>query len=225
MPTMPTADAPPRPPVLEDGPTDGPRLLLAHGAGAPMDSDWMTTVATGLAEAGVRVVRFEFPYMAARRRDGRRRPPDREPVLLDTWRAMIAAHGPADRVVIGGKSLGGRMASLLADDAGVRALLCLGYPVHPAGRPDRLRTAHLEHLRTPTLICQGTRDPMGGREVVPGLRLSPAIRLHWLEDGDHGFKPRKASGRTEAQALAEAVTVAARFMHDPAAPDRPEPGA
>jgi predicted alpha/beta-hydrolase family hydrolase len=130
---------------------------------------------------------------------------------------VIAAHGPADRLAIGGKSMGGRMASLVADEAGVRGLLCLGYPVHPAGRPERLRTAHLASLRTPTLICQGTRDPLGGRDLVAGLTLSPSVRLCWLEDGDHDYRPRKASGRTAAQALAEAVAAAARFVHDPAA--------
>jgi len=199
-------------PVLSDGPPSGPRLLLAHGAGAPMDSDWMTAVARGLADGGVRVVRFEFPYMAARRTDGRRRPPDREPVLLETWRRVIAAHGPAERVVIGGKSMGGRMASMIADAQGVRGLLCLGYPFHPPGKPERLRTAHLSTLRTPGLICQGTRDPMGGRDVVSAVSLAPRLRLHWLEDGDHGFKPRKASGRNEAQALTEAVAASLAFI-------------
>ncbi|MQX37588.1 alpha/beta family hydrolase [Roseospira navarrensis] len=200
-------------PVLETGPADGPRLLLAHGAGAPMDSDWMAAVAGGLADAGVRVIRFEFPYMARRRDDGRRRPPDREPILLDTWRALIAAHGPADRLVIGGKSMGGRMASLIADAEGVRGLVCLGYPFHPPGKPDRLRTAHLEGLRTPTLICQGTRDTLGGRTTVEAVALSASIRLCWLEDGDHGFKPRKASGHTEAAHLATAVAETAAFVH------------
>jgi len=201
------------PEPLTDGPTDGPVFLFAHGAGAPMDSDWMAAVARGLADAGIRVIRFEFPYMAARRADGRRRPPDRQPVLLETWTRMIAAHGPPDRLVIGGKSMGGRMASLVADEAGVRGLVCLGYPFHPPGKPDRLRTAHLVALRTPTLICQGTRDTLGGREAMAGLSLSPALRLHWLEDGDHGFKPRKASGLTESENIAVAVRETAGFIH------------
>jgi predicted alpha/beta-hydrolase family hydrolase len=202
-------------PTLVDGPPNGWSLLLAHGAGAPMDSEWMTDVARGLADGGVRVIRFEFPYMAARRADGRRRPPDREAVLLDTWRRMIVAHGPAERVVIGGKSMGGRMASLIADAEGARGLLCLGYPFHPPGKPERTRTAHLATLRTPALICQGTRDPMGGPDAVAAATLAPGIRLCWLEDGDHGFKPRKASGRTHAQAIAEAVAASLAFIRDP----------
>lgn len=203
------------PPVLVDGPADGPRFLLAHGAGQPMDSAWMTTVAEGLGANGIRVIRFEFPYMAARRRDGRRRPPDREPVLLDTWRQMVEGQQetPPDRIVIGGKSMGGRMASLVADALGVQGLVCLGYPFHPSGRPERLRTAHLTDLGTPTLICQGTRDPLGPESTVAGIPLSPAIRILWLDDGDHGFRPRKSSGRTEADALAVVVAETARFIH------------
>jgi len=208
---------PDAPTCLEDGPSEGPVFLFGHGAGAPMDSEWMAAAARGLADAGIRVVRFEFPYMAARRRDGRRRPPDRQPVLLDVWRAVIAAHCPGKQaagvpVVIGGKSMGGRMASMVADESRVSGLVCLGYPFHPPGKPERLRTDHLEALRTPALICQGTRDSMGGRETVAGLMLSPAIRLHWLEDGDHGFKPRKASGLTEAGNIGSAVAETARFV-------------
>lgn len=201
------------PAVLLDGPDDGPRFLFAHGVGAPMDSPWMASVTQGLASAGIRVIRFEFPYMARRREDGRRRPPDRQPILLDAWRQVLAAHGPAHRVVIGGKSLGGRMAALLADAAGVAGLACLGYPLHPTRQPGRARAETLRDLQTPTLICQGTRDPLGSRETFASVPLSRAVRVVWLDDGDHGFKPRRASGRSEAQAMAEAVTAVARFIH------------
>lgn len=202
-----------RPAMLFDGPEGGGlTLVLAHGAGAPMDSPFMSTMARGLAAEGVRVARFEFPYMRARRDEGRRKPPDREPVLRHTWRAVVDELGGGGRVVVGGKSMGGRMASLIADECGARGLVCLGYPFHPPGQLDKLRTAHLEHLRTPALIVQGTRDPFGTREEVAGYRLSPAIRLHWLEDGDHSFKPRAASGRTEAQSLREAVAAVKSFL-------------
>lgn len=197
---------------LFDGSEDAPRIVLAHGAGAPMDSASMQALAKGLAAEGFRVARFEFPYMQARRTEGRRKPPDREPVLLDTWRAAIAELGGAGPLVIGGKSMGGRMASMIADEAGVRGLVCLGYPFHPPGQPAKTRTAHLEHLRTPTLVVQGTRDPFGVPEEVAGYRLSPAIRLVWLEDGDHSFKPRASSGRTEAQNVREAVAAVAGFV-------------
>lgn len=187
---------------LFDGPEAAPvTLLLAHGAGAPMDSAAMTAAAQALAAQGLRVARFEFAYMAARR-TGTRRPPPRAETVMPEYRAAVAALG-APRLVIGGKSMGGRVASMVADELGVAGLVCLGYPFHPPGRPEQLRTRHLETLRTPALIVQGTRDPFGTREEVEGYALSPAISLLWLEDGDHDLKPRKAvSGFTAAQHMA-----------------------
>jgi predicted alpha/beta-hydrolase family hydrolase len=198
-------------PLRVDGPERAMEtVVLAHGAGAPMDSPFLEHVAAGLAARGLRVVRFEFPYMHARRAD-RRPPPDREPVLLDRWRAVLAELGGRPPV-IGGKSLGGRMASLLADEVGARALVCLGYPFHPPGKPQRLRVAHLESLRTPTLVVQGTRDALGSREEVASYRLSRSIRVHWVGDGDHSLKPRARSGRSERQNLDEAVDAVAQFV-------------
>ncbi len=198
--------------MLFDGPETGPVFALAHGAGAAMDSAWLKNLARDLGTEGIRVVRFEFPYMHARR-EGRRPPPDREPVLLATWRTVIAELGGAERLVIGGKSMGGRMASKVADEMGVRGLVCLGYPFHPPGQPEKTRTAHLADLRTPTLIVQGTRDTLGSREDVEGYTLSPQIRIVWLEDGDHSFKPRASSGRTERQNLTAAVAAVSAFIH------------
>ena len=184
--------------------------MLAHGAGAPMDTPFMTFFAEGLAAQGFRVGRFEFPYMAARR-SGQRKPPDREPVLLNAWREVIA--GVKTPIVIGGKSMGGRMASLIADEVKAAGLLCLGYPfVGMGGKENPKRTAHLAALKTPTLICQGIRDPMGNREFVTGLALSRKIRVFWAEDGDHDLKPRKASGRTHDQNLADALDAAGQFL-------------
>lgn len=201
------------PEFIWDGPEEAPAtLVLAHGAGAAMDSPFMNSIAAGLAAVGIRVGRFEFPYMDRRRQDGRRRPPDRAPVLLDCWHQAIVCAGPRDRLFIGGKSMGGRMASLIADEAAVRGLVCLGYPFHPSGRPDRLRTDHLKTIRTPTLICQGERDPMGNRTEVVHYPLSEAIQFCWLPDGDHGFKPRKASGTTENANIQAAVSVIANFV-------------
>ncbi len=205
-------DTTPVPELRWTGPIDATlTVALAHGAGAPMDSAFMNFVAEGLAERGFRVARFEFPYMATRRATGKRKPPDRQPVLLDAWRAVIDGFG-ARHLVIGGKSMGGRMASLVADEAGVKGLLCFGYPFYGAGRKDKPRTDHLATLKTPTLICQGTRDPMGDRGAVSALRLSRQIRLHWAEDGDHDLKPRRASGRTHDQNLAAALDAAASIL-------------
>lgn len=197
--------------LLDGSPQAGVRILLAHGAGGPMDSPFLQRVARELAARGARVGRFEFPYMAARRSGGRGGAPDREPVLRESWAQAIDRFGGAAGLVIGGKSLGGRIASMVADEAGVAGLLCLGYPFHPPGKPERLRTAHLEGLRTPALILQGTRDPFGTRDDVASYRLSPAIRVHWLEDGDHSFKPRASSGRTESQNIEEAIAATWEF--------------
>ncbi|KGM32309.1 alpha/beta hydrolase family protein [Inquilinus limosus] len=184
------------PTFLIDGPAEArATVLLAHGAGAPMDSGSMTAAAKALAEAGFRVARFEFGYMAARR-DGQRKPPPRAETVIPEYRAAVEAIGATGPLIIGGKSMGGRVASMAADElfaAGrIAGLLCLGYPFHPPGKPGQLRTAHLVDLRTPALICQGTRDEFGTRDEVAGYALSDGIELLWLEDGDHDLKPRKS---------------------------------
>src|SRR4051812_6245831 len=183
------------PDFLFDGDHRAPTtILLAHGAGAPMDSASMTATAQALAAAGFRVARFEFAYMAARR-SGVRKPPPRAESVQPEYRAAIAALNAKGRLIIGGKSMGGRVASMIADavhaEGKIVGLLCLGYPFHPPEKPQQLRTAHLADLQTPTLIVQGTRDPFGTREEVAASRLSSAIELLWLEDGDHALKPRK----------------------------------
>jgi predicted alpha/beta-hydrolase family hydrolase len=184
------------PDLLIDGPAEAKlTLILAHGAGQPMDSPFMAFFATGLARAGLRVVRFEFPYMAARRSDRGKRPPDPQPRLIARWRDVIGQVGRRP-FAIGGKSLGGRMASLIADEVGAAALVCLGFPFHPPGKPAGARLPPLATLATPTLILQGTRDPFGNAAEVAGYGLSPAITLHWLADGDHDFRPPAGTGRT-----------------------------
>jgi hypothetical protein len=176
-----------------------------------MDSPFMERVAQDIASHGIRVGRFEFPYMAARR-EGRRPGPDREPVLLDAWREVIAALSPGTTFAVGGKSMGGRMASMIADEVGAAALVCFGYPFHPPGQQAKTRTAHLAALRTPALILQGTRDPFGTKADVATYMLSPAIRVHWLPDGDHDFKPRATSGRTHAGNIHDGIEAAAAFV-------------
>ena len=199
--------------TIVDGAEDArDTFLLAHGAGAPMDSSFLARIARGLAERGVRVVRFEFPYMARRRSEGKRGAPDREPVLRASWLEMIERFGGGSRVATGGKSLGGRIASMVADEAGVRGLVCFGYPFHPPGQPERLRTKHLETLAAPALILQGTRDQFGTREDVAGYRLAPSIRIEWLEGGDHSFKPPARAETTEAGNIARAIESAAAFI-------------
>ncbi len=198
---------------LVDGPGDAPwTIILAHGAGAPMDSPFMTIMAQGLAVAGHRVIRFEFDYMFRRRAEGVRPGPDRPAKLQSCWQETIAAAGDPARIIIGGKFMGGRIASMVAEDCSVAGLVCLGYPFHPPGRPEKLRTAHLTEIKTPTLILQGERDSLGTRDDVAGYDLSPAITVTWLPDGDHSFKPRKRSGFTEQQNLNTAIHAIIDFV-------------
>lgn len=171
-------------------------ILLAHGAGGTMDTRWMEDMSGALTRNGFQVVRFEFEYMAARRITGKRSPPPRAEHLQDEFMTVVEEFGSRANLLIGGKSMGGRVASMIADDlldkGAIAGLVCLGYPFHPIGKPEALRTAHLTDLRTPTLICQGTRDAFGSKEEVQSYDLSGSIELKWLEDGDHDFKPRKA---------------------------------
>lgn len=192
---------------LFDGP-DGAAvtILLAHGAGAPMDSVSLNASTKVFAAAGLRVVRFEFDYMASRRISRTKRPPPRAETLKSEYITAIDELGATNPLIIGGKSMGGRVASMIADQlypsGRISGLLCLGYPFHPIGKPDQLRTAHLANMQAPTLIVQGTRDPFGARQEVAGYKLSRSIEILWLEDGDHDLKPRKAiSGFTATDHL------------------------
>ncbi|MHC6226536.1 alpha/beta family hydrolase [Pseudomonas sp. X10] len=189
-------------------------LILAHGAGAPMDSPFMDDMAQRLAGQGVGVVRFEFPYMAQRRLDGGKRPPNPQKVLLESWREVYQQVRllVAGTIAIGGKSMGGRMASLLADELQADALVCLGYPFYAVGKPEKPRVEHLAGLRTRTLIVQGERDALGNRQAVEGYVLSPAIELCWLQAGDHDLKPLKASGFTHEGHLQVAAQRVAGFL-------------
>jgi predicted alpha/beta-hydrolase family hydrolase len=198
---------------LINGSKDAPTtLILAHGAGAPMDSPFMTDIAAALGSERLRVVRFEFPYMAERRTRNVRRAPDREPVLLESWRKAVVQWRGTGAVVIGGKSLGGRIATMIADESEAAAVVCLGYPFHPPGNPNRARIKHLEQIRTPTLIVQGTRDSFGRPYEIANYHLSRKVQIEWIEDGDHSFKPRARSGRTHAGNIEEAIVRVREFI-------------
>jgi hypothetical protein len=187
-------------------------LILAHGAGAPMDSVFMNNMAERLAARGVNVLRFEFPHMAQRRIDGRKRPPNPQAQLLDCWRQVYALVRPhvAGCLAIGGKSMGGRMASLVADELEVEGLVCLGYPFYAVGKPEKPRVAHLAALKAPTLIMQGERDALGNRQTVEKYELSNVIDIHWVPTGNHDLKPLKSLGVSDDAVLdgvADAVTI------------------
>lgn len=191
-----------------------PTVLLAHGAGAHMDTPWMSAVAEGLAARGLRVARFEFAYMSARRDGGSRRPPGKAETLIPEYLAAIDALVCDSPLIIGGKSMGGRIASMIADAQYVgdriTGLVCLGFPFHPPNKPDALRLQHLPGMVCPTLICQGSRDPFGTSAEIGALALSSRVCLHWLEDGDHDLKPRKrVTGCSLADHLNQACDVVA----------------
>lgn len=211
-------EAPPE--LLHDDASDPvARLVLAHGAGAPMDHAWMDAMTARVVAQGISVTRFEFPFMAARRTMGKRAPAPRADKLVAAYRETIAAvrsARPSERVFIGGKSLGGRVASLIADEAfaagEISGLVCLGYPFHPPKKPENLRTAHLERLDCPALIIQGTRDPLGSRDEVAEYAIDERIQLIWLEDGDHDLRPRKMSGETFEGHLERAAEAVRAFV-------------
>jgi len=172
----------------------------------------MASIAAGLAAERIAVVRFEFPYMQRRRALGRRGVPDPMPALEAAFVAVAGAFRKRARLFVGGKSMGARVAAHVAGGLGARGVVALGYPFHPPNRPDKLRIEALRALEVPCLVVQGTRDPFGTREEVLSYELPAHVRLSWVDDGDHSLVPRRASGRTEAQNLAEAVRASARFL-------------
>lgn len=198
---------------IVEGPENGPLFVFAHGAGAGMEHDFMTAVAKGLVEQGIRVVRFNFPYMVKRSEDGKKRPPDGAPKLLEAYSEVIA-HFASSPVVIGGKSMGGRMASLLAEHELVAGIACLGFPFYPPGKPEKFKGDHLASIDKPTLILQGERDTFGKREEFDEFVFSQQVKVSFLPDGDHSFKPRKSSGHTEAGNIALAVEQLSAFINE-----------
>jgi predicted alpha/beta-hydrolase family hydrolase len=195
-----------------------PVLILAHGAGAPMDSAFMNSVAAKLSAVGINVIRFEFPYMQERRDNGKKRPPNRQIDLLASFEQVLSGVGKIVQapVFIGGKSMGGRMATILASTDGacstsIKGVVCLGYPFHPPGKPEKLRVEHLPRIKSPTLIMQGTRDALGKPEEVSLYTLG-SICVSWLDTADHDFKPLKKTGRTQEDMIDLAVAKVGEFI-------------
>lgn len=202
-------------PVIWNGPEDATKLFIfAHGAGAPMDTDFMDFFAHDLGQKSIRILRFEFPYMALRRDGHGKRPPNTQKILLESWCTIIEAcrQDFKGSIYIGGKSMGGRMASMVADHQNVSGLICLGYPFYAPGKQDKPRIEHLQDLKTRTLILQGERDAMGSKEIIKHYPLSEQIEICWLVDGDHGLKPRKKSGYSEQYNFQQASNKISHFI-------------
>lgn len=199
--------------IIYNGPIQGPLFIFAHGAGAPANADFMEKIAMGLALRGIRVARFNFAYMQQRIDNGTRRPPERTEKLVVQFEELIAKFNQP--MVIGGKSMGGRIASLLAAqsaDNKIKGIVCLGFPFHPVGKPEKLRTAHLPLIKQALLIIQGERDKLGSSEEVQSYGLPKEIQWLWLEDGDHDLKPRVKSGFTHQAHLQKALDKMALFI-------------
>ncbi len=173
----------------------GATLVLGHGAGAPQESTFMVDFARALSARGIDIVTFNFLYM-----EQKRRVPDRTPVLEACYRAVVDVarrHAPiaGNSLFIGGKSMGGRMATHLAaaGDEGIRGVVLLGYPLHPPGKPEQLRAAHLMNIRAPMLFVQGERDTFGTPEELRLVlnALKTDVTLHVVERGDHSLAPSR----------------------------------
>jgi predicted alpha/beta-hydrolase family hydrolase len=207
--------------TLISGAKYSPTFIMAHGAGAPMDSDWMNSVAKGISSHHIRVVRFEFPYMQERRISGTKRPPNSKSILIQAWDQIIERElAKGHQVYIGGKSMGGRIASMVADQHDVSGCIVLGFPFHAPGKAPGDRILHLAKLKTPSVIIQGTRDTMGSQQECSLYDLSKKIRFHWLEDGDHSFKPRKKSGLTQEEHIESAINAIVHFIKGSQVPER-----
>ncbi|MDF3918357.1 alpha/beta fold hydrolase [Salinicola salarius] len=191
------------------------RLMLCHGAGAGHDSPFLVRLRQQLATRGIQVVALEFDYMATMRKEGKRRPPPRIERLvaeLAEWRRALLALDGETPLWVGGKSMGGRVASLLATQVEVAGLVLCGYPFHPPGKPARLRLDHWPEIRCPLLLLQGTRDPFGRHDEVEGYDLPAQTECHFLEGGDHDWKPPKRHAQTQSTLIDEAVGHVARRL-------------
>lgn len=189
-------------------------VLLAHGAGAGMHSEFMQQMAEQLCRQGVTVHRFNFAYMQRSEELGKRRPPERVPKLIAEFTEAIAKVNRDVPLFIGGKSMGGRVASMLSQQQNSKGCLCYGYPFHPPGKPDKLRTEHLFEDGNPVLILQGERDPFGTRAESERYPLHPRVKRVYVPDGEHSFKPRKASGISLQQNMDFVVRQSINFIQE-----------
>lgn len=188
------------------------QLILAHGAGAGMDSEFMVTMANNLAKLGVTVGLFDFEYMQQAKLEGKRRPPQRAPKLLAYFESILAEVDANLPLFIGGKSMGGRMASMLACEQSVKGVVAFGYPFHPPGKPEKLRIEHFPDLKAPLAIIQGERDTFGKKDEVESYPVCDNVHTFWIPDGDHSLVPRKASGLTQLQNWQTAAEIASQFI-------------
>lgn len=188
-------------------------LVFAHGAGAGLHSEFMERVADGISKYHINVVRFNFAYMALAEELRKRRPPDRADKLVAYYQTVLKELDSSLPVFIGGKSMGGRIASLVLESSIAKGCICMGYPFHPPAKPEKLRTEHLKQIGKPVLVLQGERDTFGTKQEIQGYAMSHRVQLRYLTDGDHSFKPRVKSGMTLAQNLEIAIRESVSFVN------------
>lgn len=201
-------------PVSVSGIPELGRILLAHGAGAGHLSEFMRQFAAMLASERLQVWAIDFPYMQQMSEEAKRRPPPPVKKTLEHFAAWydLLASCSGSPLWVGGKSMGGRVASLFASQHRCAGVIAAGYPFHPPKKPDSLRTDHFPDISMPMLILQGERDPFGSRDEVAHYALPDFLHIHWLTDGDHDFKPRRSSGVNQQVLIDEAAIVAASFV-------------
>ncbi|WP_187776071.1 alpha/beta family hydrolase [Salinicola corii] len=201
--------------VTVEGKATGARLVLCHGAGGGHESTFLTELRQRLAASGIQVVALEFAYMATARREGRRRPPPKIDTLmaeLTEWRRVLMELDDGMPLWLGGKSMGGRVASLLATRIALAGLVLFGYPFHPPGKPTRLRLEHWPQIACPVLLFQGTRDPFGRRDEVEGYELPVQVECHFMDGGDHDWQVPKRCAHTQSTLIDEATGHVARRL-------------
>ncbi|QOL24528.1 alpha/beta hydrolase [Thalassotalea sp. LPB0316] len=203
--------------ILNNAKAPVANFVFAHGAGAGKKHSFMEKMATLLVEQGINVIRFDFPYMAKRAIDGKKYPPNKMPVLVEAYQAILTDIGTELPLFIGGKSMGSRVAmTLLGEDEHmserVTGAICLGYPFHPPKKPEKHRLAPLMVNRVPTLICQGDRDTLGNKPEIDSYLLAAHYQLMFLPDGDHDFKPRVRSGYNQEQHLVSVAQAIRGFV-------------
>jgi len=191
-------------------------LLFAHGAGANMHHAYLTNLTYLLNEKNINVLRFNFPYMDKRAQDGKKYPPNRMPILLECYQEILATINQSLPLFIGGKSMGGRVAATIAKSVktDVKGVICLGYPFHPAKKPEKLRLEPLQETEKPILILQGDRDLLGCKSEIEKYEISSHCQLQYFTDGDHDLKPRVKSGFTHQQHIDQAVNAISRFIDE-----------
>lgn len=187
-------------------------VIFAHGAGADMSSEFIEQFSALLNERHLNVILFNFPYMQQRIIDGKRRPPNKMPVLCESYQHRIEQYQQPLPLFIGGKSMGSRVAATLAEQPKVTGVYCLGYPFHPQKQPQKLRLEPLQQTNKPVLIVQGDRDLLGNKDEILSYSLASNIQIAYLTDGDHDLKPRVKSGYTHQQHKVAAADLLVNFI-------------